>query len=67
MNEAPATLKLLLTSKALAAALSISERTLATLKKEGEIPFVLVGKRNVRFDPEEVKGYLERQTRTGPT
>ena len=46
---------MLLTAKAL----SISERTLWSLTQCGEIPAVRVNKRGVRYDPADLRAWIE--------
>ena len=66
MNSAthgPTTLSALLTVREAAGLLRISERTLFTLTKDGQIPSVRVG-RGVRYDPGDLASWIEeRKTR----
>jgi excisionase family DNA binding protein len=57
--------KLLLTAPDAAAALSISERTLWQLTKDGTIPAVRLG-RSVRYDVAALRAWLERQQQPAP-
>jgi excisionase family DNA binding protein len=57
--------KLLLTPKDAAAALSISERTLWQLTKDGTIPAVRL-RRSVRYDVGALRAWLDRQQQTAP-
>ncbi|QDU44248.1 Helix-turn-helix domain protein [Symmachiella dynata] len=52
--------KLLLTSPEAADAMSISQRTLFSLTKSGEIPCVRVG-RSVRYCADDLRNWIERQ------
>jgi len=52
--------KLLLTAKEAARALAISERTLWSLTRNGDIPSVRFG-RAVRYDPRDLDRWIERQ------
>lgn len=49
----------LLTAKELAAALQLNEQTVYRLARSGEIPFVRIGKKAIRFDLERVREALE--------
>ena len=51
---------ILLTARQSAKALSISERTLFSLTKAGEIPAVRVSKRGVRYDPADLRAWIKR-------
>ena len=51
---------MLLTPREAAKALSLSERTLFTLRKSGELPAVMVG-RAVRFDPADLAKWIQRK------
>ena len=53
-------LRMLLTPKEAANALSISERTLWTLSDAGEIPTVRFG-RTVRYTPADLEAWIERR------
>lgn len=48
----------LLTAKELAAALQLNEQTVYRLARSGEIPFVRIGKKAIRFDLERVREVL---------
>jgi excisionase family DNA binding protein len=50
---------LLLTVRQAAKVLSISERTLWGLTKSGDIPAVRFGGRNVRYDPADLRAWIE--------
>lgn len=50
---------MLLTVRQAAQVLSISERTLFSLTKSGEIPAVRFGERNVRYDPADLRRWIE--------
>lgn len=50
--------KLLLTAREAAAALSISEKTLWSLTKAGEVPHVRIGERSIRYSVDELKRWL---------
>lgn len=52
--------KLLLTEREAAKALSISSRTLWTLRTEGHIPHVRLG-RAVRYDPDDLAAWVKDQ------
>ena len=61
MNEStPAPTPLLLNSKNAAKALSISERTLFSLRKAGQVRCVKIG-RAVRYDLRDVQAFFDRQ------
>lgn len=47
-----------------ARALAISERKLDELVKNNAIPVVRIG-RSVRFDPQDVRGWIEAQKKSG--
>jgi excisionase family DNA binding protein len=57
---------LLLTTPQAARSLAISERTLWDLTKRGEIPAVRIG-RSVRYDPEDLKAWIDRQKERSST
>ena len=48
----------LLTAKQLAAALQLNEQTIYRLARNGEVPFVRIGKKAIRFDLEQVREAL---------
>ena len=48
---------LLLTGKQAARLLNISERSLFTLNKAGQLPAVHIG-RSVRYDPGDIRGWI---------
>lgn len=50
----------LVTTKAAARWLAVSERTLWTLAQTGQIPSVRIG-RAVRFDPEDLAAFVEQR------
>jgi excisionase family DNA binding protein len=50
---------MLLTGKQAAKVLSISERTLFTLTKAGTIPVVKIGERGIRYDPADLRAWIE--------
>jgi excisionase family DNA binding protein len=50
---------MLLTARQAARILSISERTLWGLTKTGDIPAVRFGGRNVRYDPADLRRWIE--------
>lgn len=50
---------LLLTARQAAKVLSISERTLWGLTKSGDIPAVRFGGRNVRYDPADLRAWID--------
>jgi excisionase family DNA binding protein len=50
--------RLLLPARDAAAALSISERSLWSLTKAGEIPAIRIG-RAVRYDPADLRAWIE--------
>jgi excisionase family DNA binding protein len=50
---------LLLTCRQAAKILSISERTLFSLTKSREIPAVRFGGRNVRYDPADLRAWID--------
>jgi excisionase family DNA binding protein len=52
---------LLLTVSEAAKALAISQRTLWGLTKSGEIPCVRINGWTVRYDPADLKAWMERQ------
>jgi predicted DNA-binding transcriptional regulator AlpA len=64
MNDQPT--PMLLTVRQTAAALSVSERTLwAISAPRGPIPVVRIG-RSVRYDPGDLREYVEDQKNGGP-
>jgi len=58
------TTKLLLTRVEAAQLLSISERTLFTLTKEGTIPCIRLG-HSVRYDVASLRKWISEQSQTG--
>lgn len=62
MSDCPS--PLLLTTREAAAALRISERTLFTLTKTGQIPCVRFG-RSVRYAPADLQRWIADQTTKG--
>jgi excisionase family DNA binding protein len=60
--EVPA--PLLVTPREAAALLSISERTLWSMTKTGEISVVRIG-RTVRYDPHDLRRWIETKKTTG--
>jgi excisionase family DNA binding protein len=50
---------LLLTSRQAARILSLSERTLFSLVKSGRIPVVQIGERGIRYDPCDLRRWIE--------
>ena len=63
-THADATPRLLMDVHDTAKALSICERTLATMTKAGEIPHVRVRKR-VLYDPRALSAWIDGQTQGG--
>ncbi len=61
MNENTQAPVLLLTPRAAAKALSISERSLATYTKSGFIPVVHIGS-SVRYSPDELRTWIRDHT-----
>lgn len=57
--------QMLLTADETARALSISPRTLWTLTKEGEIPFIQVGSRSVRYSVADLEAWIDRKRQGG--
>lgn len=53
-------MKLLLTPREAAAALSLSERTLWTLTQAGDVPSLKIG-RSVRYDVNELRAWIARK------
>jgi len=53
-------MKLLLSARDAAKALAVCERTLFNLTKAGEIPAVKVNKRGVRYDPNDLRAWIEK-------
>ena len=51
------TIRLLLTPREAARAVAVSERTLWTLTRRGDIPCVRIG-RSVRYDPRDLEAYI---------
>ncbi len=51
---------LLLTTRQAAKMLTISERTLYTLTKSGQIPAVKLGVRGLRYDPRDLLAWIEQ-------
>jgi excisionase family DNA binding protein len=60
MFDSAKNLRLLWTCREAAAALSISERTLWSLTKSGDMPCVRIG-RSVRYDPEDIRSWIDAQ------
>jgi excisionase family DNA binding protein len=60
MTENQGSMKLLLSAREAAKAMSISERTLWTLTKEGKIPCVRIKKR-VLYNLRELERWIENQ------
>ena len=58
-------LKLLLTAKQAAAALSISERTLWELTRSGEIPRLKIGA-SVRYDVRDLTAWIDKKKGGAP-
>jgi excisionase family DNA binding protein len=58
---------LLLTVRQAAKVLAISEKNLWLLTKAGDIPAVRFGKRNVRYDPADLRRWIEsaKESRIG--
>ncbi len=68
MTELPqgtATTPLLMTTKQAAKALTISERTLYSLTKSGAIPAVRLGPRGVRYDPQDLRSWIDAAKNRG--
>jgi excisionase family DNA binding protein len=61
MNESTQIPVLLLTPRQAAAALNISERTLATYSKSGLLPVVRIGS-SVRYSPEDLRAWIREHT-----
>ena len=55
---------LLLTARQAAKTLAISERSLYTLTKSGSIPAVRFGGRNVRYDPSDLRRWIDSAKKT---
>lgn len=53
----------LLTPDQVAARLAISKRTVLRLAAEGKLPFIRLGTRLIRFDPERVESWLKERFR----
>jgi len=60
MFETPAKDELLWDVRRTAQSLNISERTLWSMTKAGEIPHIRI-RRRVLFDPQDVKGWIAQQ------
>ena len=56
--------RLLITSPEAAKLMTISERTLFTLRKEGDLPYVRIG-RSIRYDPRDIGVWIERHKSVG--
>lgn len=56
---------LLLTAREAAAMLAISERHLWSLTAAGELPFIRVGTRGVRFLPDDLTAWIESRRKGG--
>jgi hypothetical protein len=50
---------LLLSESAAAKALSISPRKLAILRQAGDVPFVRIGERSIRYEPDALRAYIK--------
>ncbi len=64
-QERTATEPLLMTTKQAARALTISERTLYSLTKSGAIPAVRLGPRGLRYDPADLRRWIESAKERG--
>ena len=53
----------LLTPNQVAARLAISKRTVLRLAAAGKLPFIRLGTRLIRFDPERVESWLKESFR----
>lgn len=51
----------LLRPKETADLLGVSERYLSTLSRRGELPFVRMGKRAIRYSPSDVAAFVDRR------
>jgi excisionase family DNA binding protein len=56
---------LLLTCREAARALRVSERTLWSLTKRGDVCAVRIGQRGVRYDPRDLQQWIDRQKASG--
>ena len=54
--------RLLLTVREAAKALSVCEKTLWTMTNEGQIPAIPVGKRGVRYSLDDLKAWISQQS-----
>ena len=64
ITDLPPTGKIrLVTAKELATTLQLNEQTVYRLARKGEIPFVRIGNKAIRFDLDRVKEALEAKSR----
>lgn len=63
MDAATTSTAPLLTKRQVAVRMSIHLGTVDRLIARGELPFVRIGIRGVRFRPEVIEAYLEKQSR----
>ena len=64
MTNEPLPPPLLITGREAARLLGISFRTLFTMTKRGDVPRVSVGRGSVRYSPDDLRAYIDRQTLT---
>jgi len=54
---------MLWTARQTAEVLNVSERTVFTLTKAGKLPVVKIGERGIRYDPRDVRAWIEAAKR----
>jgi len=54
---------MLWTARQTAEVLNVSERTVFTLTKSGKLPVVKIGERGIRYDPRDVRAWIEAAKR----
>ena len=62
-QKPPAVEPMLWTARQTAEVLNVSERTLFTLTKAGKSPAVAIGERGIRYDPRDVRDWIEAAKR----
>jgi excisionase family DNA binding protein len=59
-----AVVPMLLTAREAAKVLAVSERTLFSLTKSGAIPVVRIGDRGIRYDPADLRAWIDSAKKT---
>lgn len=63
MSDTTQAIPRLLTYPEVAEALQVTERTVRTLCRAGELPYLVIGKGSIRFAPDDLARYLDLQRR----